>query len=364
MLEHGGRLARAVAEYGIPREAWLDLSTGLSPHPWPVPPIPAEAWHRLPEDEDGLLEAARAYYGCEHLLPVAGTQAAIQALPRLRPHSRVAVLSPGYAEHAHAWREAGHDVTLLPMEELLARAAEFDVAVFISPNNPTAERIPTSHHAVAAPPVGARSGATSFRDNATGSAALRADPSPASALPQEPSARQRGEGGAAPWIIVDEAFGDTRPELFLQPREGLILLRSIGKFFGLAGARAGFVAAWPALLEALREQLGPWSLSGPTRFAVTQALRDTAWHAAMRDRLPNESAALAATLAEAGLPPSGGTDLFQYCRHPDAASIHRGLAMRGILVRLFTEPSGLRFGLPPDAIARSRLAEALREVLA
>jgi cobalamin biosynthesis protein CobC len=164
------------------------------------------------------------------------------------------------------------------------------------------------------------------------------------------------------WVIVDEAFGDTQPERFLQPREGLILLRSIGKFFGLAGARAGFIAAWPALLDALRESLGPWSLSGPTRYAVTRALRDLAWHAAMRERLPRESAALAKALIEAGLPPAGGTDLFQYCPHPEAARLHAGLAARGILARLFTEPPALRFGLPPDASALARLAQAIREV--
>ena len=346
MLEHGGRLARAVREHGIPREAWLDLSTGLSPHAWPVPPIPPDAWHRLPEEEDGLVEAACAYYGCDALLPVAGTQAAIQVLPRLRARSRVGVLAPGYAEHAHAWREAGHDVTLLAMEELLARAAEFDVTVFISPNNPTAERLPVAA-GVGAHPVG-----DIVRPVPTDPARGREKMSRASALLQR----------AGAWVIVDEAFGDTRPEQFLQPREGLILLRSIGKFFGLAGARAGFVAAWPALLEALRESLGPWSLSGPTRYVVTRALRDRAWHAAMRERLPRESAALADTLTKAGLPPSGGTDLFQYCPHPEAARLHEALAARGILVRLFTEPSALRFGLPPDTATLARLAHAIREV--
>ncbi|MGA7438688.1 MAG: threonine-phosphate decarboxylase [Luteibacter sp.] len=343
MLEHGGRLARAVAKYGISRAEWLDLSTGVSPHAWPVPPVPTEAWHRLPEDEDDLLDAACAYYGCEHLLPVAGTQAAIQALPRLRLRSRVGVLSPGYAEHAYAWREAGHDVTLLPMHELLARADEFDVTVFISPNNPTSERVP----------VGATLGATALGENTTRPAVLCHDRSRPRSLLQE----QR-------WVIVDEAFGDTSPALFLQPREGLILLRSIGKFFGLAGARAGFVAAWPALLEALREQLGPWTLGGPTRYVVSAALRDTAWHAAMRARLRTESAALAATLSRAGLVPTGGTDLFQYCRHPDAVRLHDALAAHGILVRLFTDPSALRFGLPPNEAALARLATTLSEVLA
>jgi cobalamin biosynthetic protein CobC len=61
MLEHGGRLREAARRYGIPLDAWLDLSTGINPGPWPVPAIPVSAWARLPEDDDGLIDAARAY---------------------------------------------------------------------------------------------------------------------------------------------------------------------------------------------------------------------------------------------------------------------------------------------------------------
>ena len=139
MLEHGGRLLRAARHYCIAPEHWLDLSTGVNPEGWPVPPIPAQAWHRLPEDDDGLVEAASHYYGAPHVLPVAGSQAAIQVLPLLRPRSRVAVLAPGYAEHAHAWERAGHQVERLPATQLLAQQARFDVIVLIHPNNPGGE---------------------------------------------------------------------------------------------------------------------------------------------------------------------------------------------------------------------------------
>ena len=111
MLEHGGRLLRAARRYGIEPAHWLDLSTGIAPFAWPVPTIPASAWHRLPEDDDGLIEVARDYYAVTHLLPVAGSQAAIQALPRMRAPCRVGVIAPGYAEHAHAWRSAGSRAT-------------------------------------------------------------------------------------------------------------------------------------------------------------------------------------------------------------------------------------------------------------
>ena len=107
MLEHGGRLRKASIQYGIAEADWLDLSSGLAPWPWPIPPIPLRAWARLPETDDGLEQAASEYYGAAHLLPVPGSQAAIQLLPRLRRSGKVGVLSPCYAGHAEAWRRAG-----------------------------------------------------------------------------------------------------------------------------------------------------------------------------------------------------------------------------------------------------------------
>jgi cobalamin biosynthetic protein CobC len=326
MLEHGGRLHRAAREYGIPLEEWLDLSTGISPFGWPVPVIPASAWQRLPEDDDGLIEVAKAYYEAPHVLPVAGSQAAIQALPWMRPRSRVGILSPGYAEHAHAWRGAGHDVDEQPADALLNHAGPWDVVVLIHPNNPGGERF-------------------DLRE------LLR--------LHSELSSR----GG---WLIVDEAFMDAMLQQSLcryTGRDGLIVLRSAGKFFGLAGARAGFVCASSAIVHALQQKLGPWTLSGPTRFVLQHVLKDHAWHGQARSRLQSESQRLAALLSSHGLHPTAGTAFFQWCKHDDAVAIHRKLARRGILVRLFDTPASLRFGLLPDDAAFERLNVALGEVL-
>ncbi|HNQ76701.1 MAG TPA: threonine-phosphate decarboxylase, partial [Pseudothauera hydrothermalis] len=99
MLEHGGRLRAAARHYGIALADWIDLSTGINPFAYPVPPLPLQAWQRLPEDDDGLVDAAATYYGTRELIPVAGSQAAIQALPTLIPGERVTVLDPTYAEH-------------------------------------------------------------------------------------------------------------------------------------------------------------------------------------------------------------------------------------------------------------------------
>lgn len=322
MLEHGGRLQRAARHYGIDAADWLDLSTGISPFAWPVPPIPARAWHRLPEDDDGLDEAAHAYYGTSQLLPVAGTQAALQALPWLRSPSRVGVIAPGYAEHAHAWRVAGHEVETLAVDVLFAQAARLDVIVLIHPNNPGAE--------------------TFERDALLGlHAALAA------------------RGG---WLVLDEAFIDATPDASLvasSDRSGLVVLRSVGKFFGLAGARAGFVASATPLRDALRERMGPWTLTGPTRHALRCALADRAWQDAARPHLRAASASLAALLDRRGLVDGAGTAFFQWRRTPHAAALHEALARRGVLVRLFDAPSSLRFGLPADAAAAARLDAAL-----
>jgi L-threonine-O-3-phosphate decarboxylase len=322
MLEHGGRLLRAARTYGIAPADWLDLSTGISPFAWPVPPIPATAWTRLPDDEDGLAEVAQTYYGAPQLLPVAGSQAAIQTLPLLRSMSRVGVIAPGYNEHAHAWRRAGHQVIELAAEALLARVDDVDVIVLIHPNNPGGDRFDL-------------------------------------AVLRDCHARLAARGG---WLIVDEAFMDATPDDSLcahTASEGLIVLRSVGKFFGMAGARAGFVCANANLLDAVRERLGPWTVSGPTRYALRHALADVAWHTQARARLHACSARLAQLLAEHGFAPTAGCAFFQWWCSDRAGNLHRALAAQGILTRLFDRPRSLRFGLPEDDAAFERLDAAL-----
>ena len=327
MLEHGGRLLRAAQRYGIAPADWLDLSTGINPESWPVPAIPARAWHRLPEDDDGLEAVARDYYGAPELLAVAGSQAAIQALPCLRAPARVGVLAPGYAEHAHAWRQAGHTVELRASADLFEQAERYEVVVLIHPNNPGGERYERT--------------------------ALL-----------ELHAQLAARGG---WLLIDEAFMDATPERSVcadSDRTGLIVLRSVGKFFGLAGARAGFVCAAPALLAALRERLGPWALSGPTRYALQLALADRDWQARMRAQLLAHGERLGALLRARGFAPDAGCAYFQWRRCDDAAVLHEALARHGILTRLFDTPSSLRFGLPGDDAAYARLDTALSEVAA
>lgn len=324
MLEHGGRLRHAARAYGRPLEDWLDLSTGLAPWSWPLPQVPVQVWQRLPEDDDGLSEAAQAYYQAVAALPVAGSQAAIQLLPRMRPASRVGLMSPAYAEHRAAWLREGHQ--LIPVEDIDAQLDCLDVLLLINPNNPTGqrhdpERLLDWHR------------------------------------------RLQARGG---WLVLDEAFIDSTPGQSLarfSQRPGLIVLRSVGKFFGLAGVRCGFVLAEPTFLQRLHEQLGPWSVNGPARWLVRQALADRQWQAAQRLRLQQAGRRLEQLLRCAGLVPSGGCELFQWWCDPRATELHRQLAEQGIWTRCFEQPVSLRFGLPGREADWQRLAEALGKVV-
>ena len=322
LLHHGGRLRAAATRYTIALKHWLDLSTGANPNGWPVPALPGSVWTRLPENDDGLEHAAREYYGVEHVLPVAGSQAAIQALPHLRPRSRVYVLNPGYTEHAAAWRRADHTVIPVTADQINNIISDADVLVLIHPNNPTGIRFPVDQ----------------LLDWHTQLAA---------------------HGG---WLIVDETFIDATPDMSLASYAdlpGLIVLRSLSQFFGLAGARVGFVCAEPTLLKQLSTALGPWTVNTPARWIATAALKDYAWHDNMRQRLPVESARLKTLLAHHGLTSDGGCALFHWCRTPRAAHLHEGLARQGILTRLFAIPSSLRFGLPGSESDWQRLETAL-----
>jgi cobalamin biosynthetic protein CobC len=307
MLEHGGKLREAQRLYG--GEDWIDLSTGINPIGYPAPALPPEAWHRLPEADPALVDAACAYYGARALLPVAGTQAAIQALPRLRPPSRVTVAAPSYAEHAHHWGQHGHALRQIGYPMLEAAVGSSDVVVVCNPNNPTGELVPPSVLLRWAAELGARGG----------------------------------------WLVVDEAFGDTAPELSVAAhagQPGLVVLRSVGKFFGLAGLRLGFVAAESALLTALADMLGPWAVSGPAQHVALAALRDTAWQQAAQARLARDGARLRGLLATYGIQ-AAGTPLFHWWADSAPEDFHEHMARHAIWVRLFRQAArGIRLGLP------------------
>ena len=324
--DHGGRLAELCRLFPGAPKPFLDLSTGINPYPYPAPKLAADHLTRLPAPEALAAlaaAAARAYglIGDGEVIAAPGSQALIGLLPLLRPAGRVAVLGPTYAEHAFAWRAAGHQVQEVTT---LAAAQAAEVVVLCNPNNPDGRMIAAAELRAFASPLAARGG----------------------------------------WLVVDEAFADFAPAgVSLAPSfpaRGVIVLRSFGKASGLAGLRLGFALVPATLAPRLRAALGPWPVSGAAIAIGTQALDDARWRAAMAARLADEAARLDGALAAADLVPRGGTPLFRLAETADADKVFHRLGAAGILVRRFAgEPRWLRFGLPGTALARLSAALAI-----
>jgi len=327
LLLHGGDLAAARSRFPSAPTPWIDLSTGINPRGYAVGAIPDEVWRRLPDAAslaalEGDATAAYRVPPGHHVVAVPGTQAVIRILPRLLPARRVAVLGFGYQEHPCSWRAAGADVSIV---EALADMDRADVAVVVNPNNPDGGCVAPEALAALADRLASRCGT----------------------------------------LVVDEAFMDVcDPALSLVPRlppRNAVVLRSVGKFFGLAGLRLGFTIADDDLAPRIRAALGPWAVSGPAITIAARALSDTAWQAAERQHLGADAARLDSLLLGAGFEILGGTTLFRLAGTAEAARWFERLGRVGILVRPFpARPAWLRFGLPGPDRDWERLAAALR----
>ncbi|MEJ2416125.1 MAG: pyridoxal phosphate-dependent class II aminotransferase [Exilibacterium sp.] len=252
-IGHGGDLIAASNRYGIAPEKWIDLSTGINPNPYPVAALDPRAFQRLPYLLPELMQKAGTFYGNGSLLPVSGTQSVIQTLPHCLPARPVLLPDLGYREHALRWRRAGVPVSGYPAREMAAACAAIEAAlerdncqhlVVINPNNPTGLRF---------------------------------------APEQLLNWAERLAPGAH--LIVDEAFMDLTPHqsvLSTGTAENMVVMRSFGKFFGLAGIRLGFVFAAPALLDGLQRNIGLWTVNGPAQAIAIEALADVAWQAQAR----------------------------------------------------------------------------------
>ena len=319
MRDHGGNLDVACRRFGGFVEEWIDLSTGINRQPFPLPGLTRRSWTALPSraEIEALHDAARqAYATTASVLAVAGAQAAIQMLPRLAPPGRARILAPTYSEYAPMLSSAGWQ-----MEEVdnLGTLAGADLAVVVNPNNPDGrEHDPTALLALAS------------RVNR---------------------------------LVVDESFADAVPGLSLAPeagKPGLLILRSFGKFYGLAGLRLGFVIGGEADLAALSAMAGPWPISGMAIEIGQRALRDRDWAEATRRRLSREAMRLDALAQAAGWKLIGGTPLFRLYETGDAVAAQGRLARAKIWSRLFKgKPGWLRLGLPGDQSEWERLAAAL-----
>lgn len=320
---HGGALDVARRAFPKAPEPWLDLSTGINPRPYPVRKLAPDDWARLPGAADlARLEAAAAtLYTAppwSDVVAAPGTQAIIQQLPSLLGGSDVRVLGHTYGEFARVFAAAGARPITVPAPDRLAGA---DIAIVVNPNNPDGRLIAPTDLLALATRVGTLVVDEAFAD---------ALPSAASVVPQLPSSR-------------------------------MVVLRSFGKIFGLAGLRLGFAVAPPSIAVELRRALGPWAVSGPAIAIGARALADGAWLAATRARLAEDGARLGYLLRQAGAEPLGATPLFRLVAHAAAPALFVALARRGILVRPFAhEPGWLRFGLPGAEADWCRLDDALR----
>jgi len=326
--EHGGDPQTLEHLYGQPKQGWLDLSTGINPQLYTPKGLDPENWGSLPSTTSlsNLNQAAAARYGVsdpELITAAPGTQALIQWLPRMRPAGRVYVISPTYNEHAHCWRTAGH--TVEETSDLVKAEKNADVIIIVNPNNPDGRQ-----H----------------------------DPDDLKNLAQ----RLAEKGG---WLIVDEAFCDVVPDLSVAHAvgsPGLIILRSFGKFYGLAGLRLGFALTDRVMAERLTSFLGPWAVSTPAIFIGEAALSDDDWTTATRQQLQLSSDRLDKLLGANEMDVVGGTTLFRLVTTDHAQAIYKTLAQSGIVVRQFQyDPKWLRFGLPGNEPDWQRLEAALNQ---
>lgn len=318
---HGGGLAAARAHFGDGDAPWLDLSTGINPHGWPGAETAAIDWRRLPERQDlaALEAAAAAYFGvaARNVCAVPGSETGMRLTGRIigGPAHHVA---PAYRTHGEMVADA------MPLPHDALRDSR-DTLILANPNNPD--------------------GRSTSRD----------------ALLDLLDRRRAGA-----WLLLDEAFADAAPAASIADRvddaRRLVVFRSFGKFFGLAGVRLGFVLAPAPVVAALRDLLGAWPVSAAACAIGTAAYRDAGWIAAMRVRLAGDAADLEAMLARRGFRPVGACPLFRLIESDDAAALFERLARRAILTRPFADQSRwLRIGLPGDAAALARLERALAD---
>ncbi|MGI9380710.1 MAG: threonine-phosphate decarboxylase CobD [Methyloligellaceae bacterium] len=305
---HGGDLSDIVTSEDSTHAGWLDLSTGINPQAYPIPEFETSVWQTLPNKKklNSLCASARDYYGVPDsgtIIGTAGSQMAIQTLPALFPRSRVQIYGPTYSEHETCWRYWGHDV----VADADVRA---DIKVIVNPNNPDGRLLKPDALA-------------------------------------EIAEKQKASDG---WLIVDEAFMDLYPDssaVSLAGTSNTIILKSFGKFFGLAGVRLGFVIGPGVLIQALKNQLGPWSLSGPALEIGINALSDRAWQEKTRIGLAERTVQMDKCLSDAGLTVVGGTNLFRLVESDLARELFDHLFTNQIYVRKFQRfPRWIRMGIP------------------
>ena len=294
--DHGGGLDAAIATYGGTRDSWLDLSTGINPVPYPMPTLPADAWTALPDQAAfaRLYALARRFWNVPAdaaIIGATGASAIIAALPRVLPMGDVCIPGPTYNEHGAAFTAAGWRLGQDPSHAIVA----------VHPNNPDGHIWTVSDF-------------------------------------------------DATYTVIDESFCDVAPDqslIALAARPGTVVLKSFGKFWGMAGLRLGFAIGDPEIIAKLTDLLGPWQVSGPALSIGAEALADPQWADETRTRLARDTNRMDAMITKSGAELLGGTTLFRLYKVKDAAAAQHQLARHHIWSRVFPYASDwLRLGLP------------------
>ncbi|MGY4478248.1 threonine-phosphate decarboxylase CobD [Bradyrhizobium sp. USDA 3364] len=319
MREHGGNLDVAQQRFGGTVDGWIDLSTGINRVPYPVVDVEPRQWSALPSrsELESLHDAARRAYATKApIVAMGGAQAAIQSLPHLASRGRARILAPTYNEYTAVLSAAGWDVAEVSD---LAALAGADVAVVVNPNNPDGQHHDRDELLALLPRVGR--------------------------------------------LVIDESFADAVPGISLASetgRAGLLILRSFGKFYGLAGLRLGFALGSEADIAALAAMAGPWPVSGAAIAIGRRALLDRDWAQATAARLADDCVRLDAEARVQGWTLVGGTPLFRLYETGDALAAQDKLARGQIWSRVFQQrPGWLRLGLPGNEAEWSRLSAVL-----
>ncbi len=314
--EHGGALDRARRRFGGAPGDWVDLSTGINPRAFPLPALEARDWCALPDIDahEALVDAARHFWNVPAeagILPAPGASALIARIPLLAPPGKVQIRRRSYNEHAAAFAHAGWEVVESASSGDVRPAAR----VVVNPDNPDGR----------------------LWDG----------------WPDDDGTL----------LVIDESFCDTTPthsHVALAARPDTVVLKSFGKFWGLAGLRLGFAIGRPGPLARLGEMLGPWPVSGPALKVGAAALSDTGWANDTRAWLDAQARRLDGVLAAHGARPVGGTSLFRLYDVGDAARWHAALGRGRVLGRVFSHTAAwLRLGIPGSDRAWAQLETAL-----
>ena len=328
-FSHGGDIYAFARIKGVEVEDVLDFSASINP--LGMPPAARCAFRRAlrqvnsyPEPyAESLTQTLAEYHGlaASQVLAGNGSTHLIYLLARALHVQRVVLIAPLFSEHASAFRANGAHVryvTLRPPSFILdlaevektMRREQPDALVLTNPNSPT--------------------GALTPREQVRALVQLCR--------------------GTQTRLLVDEAFIDWTEEGSVKQiaaqDDGVIVLRSLTKFFALPGLRVGYVLASPKVIRKLQAQIEPWAVNVVAQAVGIACVQDQHFIKHSRSFMYKERAWLSTQLSQTpGLrvfPASANFLLLQTKgKGFSASSLAEHLAQEKILIRVCDNFVGL-----------------------